>query len=103
MERKQVDILFKKTVYVVHGLIFLLVTVIGIGPVFSIATPDPGGSYKVWTVMIVIFDLLVLVSAFIQLKIRKTWVLILSALGLVALFAVTLQYIYPYMLDFFVK
>lgn len=93
--------MFKAAVYLVHGLIFILVILIGIGPMFSIAAPDPDQTYGVWVSMIVIFNILVLVSAFVQIKIKKVWVVLISTIGLVALFILTLQYIYPYVLDLF--
>jgi hypothetical protein len=93
--------LFKAAVYLVHGLIFILVILIGIGPMFSIAAPDPEQTYGVWVSMIVIFNILVLVSAFVQIKIKKVWVFLISTIGLVVLFILTLQYIYPYVLDLF--
>lgn len=93
--------MFKAAVYLVHGLIFILVILIGIGPMFSIAAPDPNQTYGVWVSMIVIFNILVLVSAFVQIKIKKVWVFLISTIGLIALFILTLQYIYPYVLDLF--
>ncbi|PWA11850.1 hypothetical protein DCC39_08655 [Pueribacillus theae] len=63
--------MFKAAVYLVHGLIFILVTLIGLGPLFSIAAPDPDETYGVWVSMILIFNILVLVSAFVQLRIKK--------------------------------
>lgn len=93
--------MFKAAVYLVHGLIFILVILIGIGPMFSIAAPDPDQTYGVWVSMIVIFNILVLVSAFVQIKIKKVWVFLISIIGLIALFILTLQYIYPYVLDLF--
>ena len=90
--------MFKPAVYLVHGLIFILVTLIGLAPAFSIASPDPNQTYWVWVSMIVIFNVLVLVSAFVQLRIKKVWVFLISTIGLIALFIVTLQYIYPYVL-----
>ena len=93
--------MFKPAVYLVHGLIFILVTFIGLAPAFSIAEPDPNQTYWVWVSMIVIFNILVLVSAFVQLRIKKVWVFLISTIGLIALFILTLQYIYPYILDLF--
>ena len=93
--------MFKAAVYLVHGLIFILVTLIGLAPALSIAEPDPNQTYGVWVSMIVIFNILVLVSAFVQVRIKKVWVFLISTIGLIALFILTLQYIYPYVLDFF--
>ena len=93
--------MFRTAVYLVHGLLFIGVNLIGIAPVFNIAAPDPDQTYGVWIAMIVILNILVLVSAFVQLTIKKVWVFFLSIVGLVALFMLSLQYIYPYVLDFF--
>ena len=79
----------------------MLVTLIGLAPALSIAEPDPNQTYGVWISMIVIFNILVLVSAFVQLRIKKVWVFLISTIVLIALFIVILQYIYPYMLDLF--
>ena len=93
--------MFKAAVFLVHGLIFILVTLIGLGPIFSIAEPDPGQTYGVWVSMIVIFNILVWISAFVQIRIKKVWVFLISTIGLIALFILTLQYIYPFVLDLF--
>ena len=93
--------MFNAAVYLVHGIIIILVALIGIGPMFSIAAPDPDQTYGVWVSMIVIFNILVLVSAFVQIRIKKVWVFLISTIGLIALFILTLQYIYPYVLDLF--
>ncbi|SHG38396.1 hypothetical protein SAMN05216225_102939 [Ornithinibacillus halophilus] len=82
--------LYKAAVYLVHGLLFILVFLIGIGPMFSISAPDPEQTYGVWISMIVIFNILVLVSAFVQLKLKKVWVFVLSIIGLLVLFILTL-------------
>ena len=91
--------MFKTAVYLVHGLIFILVTLIGLAPALSIAEPDSNQTYVVWVSMIVIFNVLVLVSTFVQLRIKKVWVFLISTIGLIVLFILTLQYIYPYALD----
>ena len=93
--------MFKAAVYLVHGLIFILVNFIGIAPAFSIAAPDPNQIYWIWVLMVVVFNILILVSAFVQLRIKKGWVFLISTIGLILLFVLTLQYIYPYVLDFF--
>ena len=91
--------MFKTAVYLVHGLIFILVTLIGLAPALSIAEPDSNQTYVVWVSMIVIFNVLVLVSTFVQLRIKKVWVFLISTIGLIFLFILTLQYVYPYALD----
>ncbi|WP_042477718.1 hypothetical protein [Bacillus ndiopicus] len=63
--------MFKAAVYLVQGLIFILVTLIGLGPIFSIAAPDSDEIYGVWVSMNVSFNTLVLISAFVQLRIKK--------------------------------
>ena len=98
--------MFKAAVYLVHGLIFILVALIGIGPMFSIAAPDPDRDpiYNWgWSSMIGIFIILVLVSAFVQLRIKKVWVFLISVIGLIAFFILTLQYIYPFVLNLFLE
>ena len=93
--------MFKRAVFLVHGLIFIVVTLIGLAPALSIAERDSNQTYWVWVSMIVIFNVLVLVSAFVQLRIKKVGVFFTSTIGLIALLIVTLQYIYPYVLDLF--
>ncbi|MBS4199197.1 hypothetical protein KHA93_05950 [Bacillus sp. FJAT-49732] len=93
--------MFKAAVYLVHGLIFILVILIGIGPMFSIAAPDPDQTHGAWVSMIAIFNILVLVSAFVQLRIKKVWVFLISTIGLIALFILTLQYINPSVVGLF--
>ena len=98
--------MFKAAVYLVHGLIFILVALIGIGPMFSIAAPDPDRDpiyHWGWGSMIGIFIILVLVSAFVQLRIKKVWVFLISVIGLIAFFILTLQYIYPFVLNLFLE
>ena len=95
--------MFKAAVYWIHVLLGILVVLLGIGPMFSIAAPDPSQTHHgvVWFSMIVIFITLVVVSAFVQLMIKKVWVLLLSIIGLIAIFILTLQYIYPYVSGLF--
>ncbi|WP_041061554.1 hypothetical protein [Jeotgalibacillus campisalis] len=98
--------MFKTAVYLVHGLLFILVALVGLSPVLSIAAPDQGRDqiYNwVWGSMIVIFMLLVLGSAFVQLRIKKGRVFLLSVIGLIAFFILTYQYIYPFVLNLFLE
>lgn len=95
--------MFKYIVLLVHGLLFLSVILLGIGPMFSIA-PDPDRDPIIdlaWASMIVIFIILVSVSFYVQLRINKVWVFLISVIGLIAFFILTLAYIYPFVLDLF--
>ncbi|HLS06873.1 MAG TPA: hypothetical protein VK079_02890 [Bacillota bacterium] len=93
--------MFKLAVILVHALIFILVTIIGLAGKYNPAPPDPGATYGIWFSTFAIFNILVLVSAFIQLWFKKVWVFLISIIGLLILFIVTLQYIYPYVYDLF--
>ncbi|ASV69209.1 hypothetical protein CKF48_18995 [Cytobacillus kochii] len=96
--------MFRSAVYLVHVLIFILVALIGIGPMFSIAAPDPHRApiYNWgWGSLIGIFIFLVLVSAYVQLRIKKVWVFLISVIGLIAFFILTLLYLYPFVMNFF--
>ncbi|WP_096272141.1 hypothetical protein [Paucisalibacillus globulus] len=79
--------MFKIAVIVVHGLIFLLATFIGLGAVvFNISEPDPSRTDWVWLAAFAIFNLLVIISSFVHLKLRKVWVLLFTVIGLLVLF-----------------
>lgn len=93
--------MFRLAVILVHTLLFILVTIVGLAGKYNPASPDPEETYGVWFSTFVIFNLLVLISAFIQLRIKKVWVFLLSIIGLMILFILTLQYIYPLFMDLF--
>ncbi|WP_426867810.1 hypothetical protein [Jeotgalibacillus proteolyticus] len=98
--------MFKAAVFLVHGLIFILVALVGIAPLFSIAAPDPGSDpiYNwVWGSMIGLFIILVWVSAYVQLRIKKVKVFLISVIGLIAFFILTYQFIYPFVLNLFLE
>ncbi|MBP3953103.1 hypothetical protein [Bacillus suaedae] len=78
--------MFKLVVILVHVLIFLFATVIGLGGVYNPAPPDPSRTYEVWFTAIAIFNILVVLSTFVQLKLKKVWAFSLTVLGLVVLF-----------------
>ncbi|WP_405098808.1 hypothetical protein [Oceanobacillus sp. FSL H7-0719] len=59
--------MFKAAVYLVHELIFILVILIGAGPMFSFAAPERDQPFGVW-------------------------VFLISTIGLISLFILTLQY-----------
>ena len=80
------NLMFKFAVILVHGLIFILATLIGLGGVFNPSSPDPSRTYEVWFTAIAIFNILVVVSVFVQLKIKKVWVFLITVLGLLVLF-----------------
>ncbi|WJY27288.1 hypothetical protein [Sporosarcina trichiuri] len=96
--------MFKATVFLIHGLLFLAVFLLGIGPNFSIAAPDPDPAPVLsvgWAILIISFMALVFFSAFVQLKVKKVWVLLVSIIGLLAFFVLALLYIYPFVMNFF--
>lgn len=102
--KEQVIRLFTATVVVIHGLLLLAVFLLGIGPFFSIAAPDPDPDPALsvgWVVLIISFMALVFLSAFVQLKVKKVWSLLVSIIGLLAFFVLTLHYIYPFIMNFF--
>lgn len=93
--------MFKLVVIFVHAIMFLLVTIIGLGGKYNPAPPEPGVTYGIWFTIFVFFNILILVSAFIQLRIKKVSVLVITVLGLFVFFILTLQYIYPMFMDLF--
>lgn len=78
--------MFRFSVILVHTVIFLLASFIGLAGKYNPAPPEPDKTYVVWFSAIVIFNILVIVSAFIQLNVRKVWVFLISAIGLTAFF-----------------
>lgn len=88
--------MFRLTVILVHALIFILVTLVGLAGKYNPAPPDPEATYGVWFSTFAILNILVLVSAFVQLRMKKVWVFLISIISLIILFILTLQYIYPY-------
>jgi len=78
--------MFKVTVYLVHGLIFILATFVGLAGVYNISAPDPERTYEVWFTAIIIYDLLVILSTFVQLRLKSIWIFILSIIFLLGLF-----------------
>lgn len=88
--------MFRLAVILVHALIFILVTIVCLTGIYNPAPPEPGTTYALWISTFVIFNILVLISAFVQLRIKKIWVFLISIMGLIIIFILTLQYIYPY-------
>lgn len=78
--------MFKISVLSVHGLILILATFIGLIAVYNPSPPELGRTYEVWFTAIAIFDILVIISVLIQLKVKNVWVFIATVLGLVILF-----------------
>lgn len=96
--------MFTAAVFLIHGLLLLAVFLLGIGPLFSIAAPDPDPDPALavgWVVLIISFVALVFLSASVQLKVKKVWLLLVSIMGLPAFFVLALLYIYPFILNFF--
>ncbi len=54
-----------------YFLLLLAATVIGLGAVYNIASPDPNRTFEVWFTAIAIFNILVIISIFVQLKLKK--------------------------------
>jgi len=93
--------MYKFAVILVHAIMFILVTIIGLAGKYNPAPPEPGATYGVWFLTFVVFNILVLVSAFVQLRVKKVSVFIVSIIGLVILFLLTMQYIYPFIYELF--
>jgi|SRR5690625_4255478 len=93
--------LFKFAVILVHAIIYIAVTIIGLGGKFNPAPLDPGATYGVWFTTLAIFNILVILSALVQLRIKKVSIFLLLILGLIILFLITLQYIYPFFYELF--
>lgn len=87
---------FMSLLFIVHFLILLFVVIIGLGGVMNPASSTPDQTYWLWFSTIVIFSIIVLVSAFVTLRLNKVWVSLISVIGLIALFIFTLYYIYPF-------
>lgn len=87
---------FMSLLFIVHFLILLFVVIIGLGGVMNPASSTPDQTYGLWFSTIVIFSIIVLVSAFVTLRLNKVWVSLISVIGLIALFIFTLYYIYPF-------
>lgn len=76
----------KIRVVLIHVLIFILATIIGLAAVFNPAPSEPGEIYGVWFTSVAIFNILVIISAYLQLKVKKVWVFLITVLGLIVLF-----------------
>ncbi|GGP15074.1 hypothetical protein [Oceanobacillus neutriphilus] len=93
--------MFRFTVILVHVCIFLLAAIIGLGGKYNPASPEPDQSYVVWFSAIAIFNVLVIVSAFVQLRIRKIWLFLMTVIGLVVFLIYLLPHIVLYMESLF--
>lgn len=89
--------MFRLAVILVHALLFILVTILGLAGIYNPASPEVGATYGLWISTFILFNILVLLSAFVQLKLKKVWVFLTSIIGLIIIFILTLQYIYPYL------
>jgi len=76
---------FRIAVISVHALIFILGFILFMAPALSIASPEPGRTYGVWSLTIAIFEALVIASAFVHLRVRKVWQFLISSVGLIVL------------------
>jgi len=79
------EFMFKFAVIFVHGLIFIFATLISLGGYISIAPPDPSRMPGVIFTAFAIFNILVIISIFVQLKVKKVWVFLVTVLGLMVL------------------
>lgn len=75
--------MFRFTVFLVHVFLFLLATVIGVYGKYNPSARVSDKSYGVWFSAIVIFNVLVIVSAFVQLRVRKIWLFLIAVIGLI--------------------
>lgn len=78
--------MFKIAVFLIHGVIFILATLIGLVGVFNPSAPDPERTYEVWFTAIAIYDVLVIISTLVQLKVKKVWIFLTTILALIVLF-----------------
>lgn len=78
--------MFKIAVYVVHAIILILATFIGFAGVYNISSPDPERTYEVWFTAIAIFDVLVILSTYAQLRVKKVWLFVVTIVLLLVLF-----------------
>lgn len=91
--------MFRFAVIFVHAFLFIGAIFIGLVGKYNPSSPEPDKTYIVWFLAIAIFAILVIGSAFVQLKLRKIWVFVLSTIGLLVLFYV-LPHIVLYIEDF---
>jgi len=94
------SLMYRLSVILIHALIFIVATIIGLGGKYNLASPEPGKTYVVWFSAIAIFNILVIVSAFVQLRVRKIWVFLISVIGLIIFFIYALPHIVLYVEDF---
>ena len=78
--------MFKFSVFLVHGLIFIFAIFIAYFGVNSPAEPEPNQKYGVLITAFATYNVLVIISLFTQLKIKKTSVFLISILVLIVLF-----------------
>lgn len=93
--------MFQFTVILVHVFLFLLATIIGLGGKYNPASPEPDKSYGIWFSAIAIFNVLVIVSAFVQLRVRKIWLFLITVIGLVVFLIYFLPQIVLYLESLF--
>jgi len=85
--------LFRFSVIFIHGLIFIFATLIGLGAKYNIAAREPDETYGVWFTAVAIFNIIVIISAYVQLRLRNIWIFLITAVSLVAFFLFLLPHI----------
>ena len=91
--------MYKLVVFLTYGLIFLAVIIIGVAGKFNPAAEEIDASYGMWYLTLGVFNLIVLIAAYLQWRIRSVWLFLISIVGLIVLFFLIFQYIYPYVLE----
>ncbi|MEC2074087.1 hypothetical protein [Alkalihalophilus marmarensis] len=80
--------MYRITVISVHILIILFATMIGIAGIYNPSAPDPTRTFTTWIAAILVFDILVILSAYILLNVKKGWLFALFVFSLLGLFYV---------------
>ncbi|MEK4563329.1 hypothetical protein MKX54_01380 [Alkalihalobacillus sp. FSL R5-0424] len=90
--------MFKGLVIAVHSLYLLAITIIMIGAHFSVAAPDTERNYGILYALVMIVMLIIGLSCWLNLKVRKIWIFILSVIAIPLLFqyAIHLSLVFGY-------
>lgn len=78
--------MYKLAVYSVHGIIFLFATFSGLAGVYNISDPDTSRNFGIWFTAIAVYNIFIIVSAYIQLRLRKKTVFLITIIALFLLF-----------------
>lgn len=85
----------------IHVLIFILATIIGLGGKYNSAPPESGKTLEVWFSAIAIFNVIVIGAAIVQLRIRMVWVFLITVIALIVVLIYLLQQIVFYIESLF--